>query len=84
MKKTILSMAMLLTLSATVPALAQKHRHTPTTQMVDKQKDTKADAASQEDEGIEAYSDTTSTTTTAFRSQVCQDGNRMWWTTPMI
>jgi len=61
MKKTILSMAMLLTLSATVPALAQKHRHTPTTQMVDKQKDTKADAASQEDEGIEAYSDTTST-----------------------
>lgn len=64
MKKTILSMAMLLTLSATVPALAQKHRHTPRTQMVDKQKDTKADAAnaaSQEDEGIEAYSDTTST-----------------------
>lgn len=64
MKKTILSMAMLLTLSATVPALAQKHRHTPTTQMVDKQKDTKADAAnaaSQEDEGVEAYSDTTST-----------------------
>ena len=55
---------MLLTLSATVPALAQKHRHTPRTQMVDKQKDTKADAAnaaSQEDEGIEAYSDTTST-----------------------
>ena len=64
MKKTILSMAMLLTLSATVPALAQKHRHTPRTQMVDKQKDTKADAAnaaSQEDEGVEAYSDTTST-----------------------
>lgn len=80
-------MAMLLTLSATVPALAQKHRHTPRTQMVDKQNDTKADAAnaaSQEDEGIEAYSDTTSTTMTAFRSQVCQDGNRMWWTTPMI
>lgn len=61
MKKTIISMAMLLTLSATVPALAQKHRHTPRTQMVDKQKDTKADAASQEDEGVEAYSDTTST-----------------------
>lgn len=61
MKKTILSMAMLLTLSATVPALAQKHRHTPRTQMVDKQKDAKADAASQKDEGIEAYSDTTST-----------------------
>ena len=35
MKKTILSMAMLLTLSATVPALAQKHRHTPRTQMED-------------------------------------------------
>lgn len=84
MKKTILSMAMLLTLSATVPALAQKHRHTPRTQMVDKQKDTKADAASQEDEGIEAYSDTTSTDNDSVSAQVCQDGNRMWWTTPMI
>lgn len=86
MKKTILSMAMLLTLSATVPALAQKHRHTPRTQMVDKQKDTKADAAnaaSQKDEGVEAYSDTTSTDNDSvsvtsmpgWKSQVVDDTN---------
>ena len=68
MKKILLSMAVLLTLGSTVPTSAQHHRHTPRTESVAKQpdsKDKKADAdkatgTQAGDAGIEAYSDTSS------------------------
>ena len=74
MKKTIFALAMLLALEGSVPALAQRHRHTPRTTVVDGQSDKRQPAAggshaddkngsSADDkntEGIEAYSDTSS------------------------
>lgn len=71
MKKIIFSMAVLLVLGSSVSADAQRHRHTPRTETVAQQdgggkksvaadKD-KAVADNSEDEGIEAYSDTSST-----------------------
>ena len=52
MKKILLSLVAVMLLGSTVPMEAQRHRHTPCTTVVD---DTKAD------NGIEAYSDTSST-----------------------
>lgn len=52
MKKILLSLVAVMLLGSTVPMDAQRHRHTPRTTVVD---DTKAD------NGIEAYSDTSST-----------------------
>lgn len=71
MKKILLSMAVLLTLGVPASASAQRHRHTPRTETAASRdnKDSKAatadkangtDAASG-NEGIEAYSDTSST-----------------------
>ena len=68
MKRILLSMALLLTLGSTAPVSAQRHRHTPRTESVAQQpgvKDKKAPAdnafgTKQADEGIEAYSDTSS------------------------
>ncbi len=68
MKKLLLSMAVLLTLCSTVPLSAQRHRHTPRTTVVGKSSTGSNNQTSQasapknkdnvEDEGIEAYSDT--------------------------
>ncbi len=52
MKKILLSLVAIMLLGSAVPMEAQRHRHTPRTTVVD---DTKAD------NGIEAYSDTSST-----------------------
>ena len=52
MKKILFSLVAIMLLDSTVPMEAQRHRHTPRTTVVD---DTKAD------NGIEAYSDTSST-----------------------
>ena len=52
MKKILLSLVAVMLLGSAVPMEAQRHRHTPRTAVVD---DTKAD------NGIEAYSDTSST-----------------------
>ncbi len=52
MKKILFSLVVIMLLGSTVPMEAQRHRHTPRTTVVD---DTKAD------NGIEAYSDTSST-----------------------
>ena len=53
MKKLLFTLALFATLTAAVPATAQKHRHTPRTQM---QADT---ATSKKTTAIEAFSDTT-------------------------
>ena len=55
MKKLIFTMALLLTLSVGMQAAGQKHRHTPQEELVD----------SANNNGIEVYSDTTSTDTSA-------------------
>ena len=52
MKKILLSLVAVMLLGSTVPMEAQRHRHTPRTTVVDDTKD---------DNGIEAYSDTSST-----------------------
>ena len=52
MKKSLIAIAMVLTLSINADAVAQKHRHTPRTEQVDSTKDKK--------DAIEAFSDTTS------------------------
>ena len=52
MKKSLIAIAMVLTLSINADAAAQKHRHTPRTEQVDSTKDKK--------DAIEAFSDTTS------------------------
>ena len=57
MKKILLSMALLLTLGSSATVSAQRHRHTPRTETVAK------DSAKSKDEGIEAYSDTSSVAT---------------------
>ena len=55
MKKVLMTLAMLLALGAGVQAAGQKHRHTPQQQeLVD----------STNKDGVEVYSDTTSTDTT--------------------
>ncbi len=51
MRKSLIAIAMVLTLSMTTDAVAQKHRHTPRTEQVDSTKSNDA---------IEAFSDTTS------------------------
>ena len=51
MKKCLLAIAMVLTLSMNADAAAQKHRHTPRTEQVDSSKNKK--------DAIEAFSDTT-------------------------
>ena len=68
MKKILLSMALLLTLGSSAPAVAQRHRHTPRTEKTvqqsaandQKQSADKAIDPKSSDEGIEAYSDTSS------------------------
>lgn len=71
MKRTILSMAVFLALGTPVPVSAQRHRHTPRTETVaqkpsdDRISNAKASAKADKgensnDEGIEAYSDTSS------------------------
>lgn len=57
MKKILLSMALLLTLGSSATVSAQRHRHTPRTETVAK------DSAKSKDEGIEAFSDTSSVAT---------------------
>lgn len=52
MKKILFSLVAIMLLGSTVPMEAQRHRHTPRTAVVDDNKD---------DNGIEAYSDTSST-----------------------
>lgn len=52
MKKILFSLVAIMLLGSTVPMDAQRHRHTPRTTVVDDTKD---------DNGIEAYSDTSST-----------------------
>lgn len=52
MKKILLSLVAVMLLGSAVPMEAQRHRHTPRTTVVDDTKD---------DNGIEAYSDTSST-----------------------
>lgn len=52
MKKILLSLVAIMLLGSAVPMEAQRHRHTPRTTVVDDTKD---------DNGIEAYSDTSST-----------------------
>ncbi|WP_297225816.1 DUF6249 domain-containing protein [uncultured Prevotella sp.] len=52
MKKILFSLVAIMLLGSTVPMEAQRHRHTPRTTVVDDTKD---------DNGIEAYSDTSST-----------------------
>ena len=51
MKKILIAIAMVLTLSMNTEAVAQKHRHTPRTEQVDSTKDNH--------DAIEAFSDTT-------------------------
>ena len=71
MKKALLTLALIMSIGATQVSLASsapKHRYQPSTQQVDKQ----ATAASvnqqvdKSDEGLEAYSDTTSTDTAGY------------------
>ncbi len=54
MRKLLFTLALFATLTAAVPATAQKHRHTPRTQAL-------ADTATSKATAIEAYSDTTAT-----------------------
>ena len=65
MKKILFSLALLLTLGSTAPVSAQHHRHTPRTTTVANQPSASPQASAQAtpqpaDDGIEAYSDTTS------------------------
>lgn len=92
MKKILLSMAVLLAFGSSVPASAQRHRHTPRTETVAKQNDgnTKPQASSGDeasagtagDKGIEAYSDTSSvaavdsTADTGTAAGTVSDSNR--------
>ena len=54
MKKSLIAIVMVLTLSMNAGAAAQKHRHTPRTEQVDSTKNNQS--------AIEAFSDTTATT----------------------
>lgn len=58
MKRYLIAIAMMLTLSLTAGAAAQKHRHTPRTEQVD--------TTQNNQDAIEAYSDTTSTDTASY------------------
>ncbi|MBQ8988431.1 MAG: hypothetical protein IJ067_01910 [Prevotella sp.] len=58
MKKYLIAIAMVLTLSMNADAAAQKHRHTPRTEQVDSTK--------QNHDAIEAFSDTTAVDTTYY------------------
>ena len=60
MKKTLIAMAMLLTIGMGVQAAGQKHRHTPQAELVD----------STSKNAVEVYSDTTSTDTANSSSTV--------------
>lgn len=62
MKKILFSLAVLLALGSSAPADAQRHRHTPRTTVVDKEKaqDAKADDEDVVNGGITAFSDTSS------------------------
>ena len=63
MKKILLSMAVLLMLGSPAQVSAQRHRHTPRTEVTSQQRHDKTGknaAADKPDEGIEAYSDTSS------------------------
>lgn len=65
-KQIFLSLALLLAVGSAAPTYAQRHRHTPRTENVARQSEDKAATtagaakAGGNDEGIEAYSDTTS------------------------
>lgn len=79
MKKILLSMAALLVFGSSVPVDAQRHRHTPRTENVVSASSAKKDDASKsgsasksKDEGIEAFSDTSSVDTS---SSVIYNGN---------
>lgn len=79
MKKILLSMAALLVLGSSVSVDAQRHRHTPRTENVVSALSAKKDDASKsgsasksKDEGIEAFSDTSSVDTS---SSVVYNGN---------
>ena len=68
MKKTILSLALLLVVGGTLPTYAQRHRHTSRTTAVaqTQQSSAKASSANQQDaDELVAYSDTTSVDTSA-------------------
>ena len=79
MKKILLSMAALLVLGSSVQVDAQRHRHTPRTENVVSASSAKKDdvsksssASKSKDEGIEAFSDTSSVDTS---SSVVYNGN---------
>ena len=61
MKKSLIAIAMVLTLSMNADAAAQKHRHTPRTEQVD---------STQNKDAIEAFSDTTTVDTAKNDSYV--------------
>ena len=72
MKKILLSMAVILTLGSSVPVDAQRHRHTPRTETVvstsaasHSSASKKSPASNNKDEGIEAFSDTSSVDTSS-------------------
>lgn len=72
MKKILLSMAVVLTLGSSVPVDAQRHRHTPRTETVvstsaasHSSASKKSQASNNKDEGIEAFSDTSSVDTSS-------------------
>lgn len=67
MKKYLIALAMLLTLSTAAPVAAQKHRHNPAITATVNNKTVKQSSNTTDDggEGIVAYSDTTSIDTTA-------------------
>ena len=73
MKKALLTLALIMSIGATQVSLASsapKHRYHPSTQQVDKKTAASADKT---DEGLEAYSDTTSTDTADYN--VYDDSN---------
>ena len=72
MKKILLSMAVVLTLGSYVPVDAQRHRHTPRTETAvstsaapHSSASKKSQASNNKDEGIEAFSDTSSVDTSS-------------------
>ena len=73
MKKILLSMAVVLTLGSYVPVDAQRHRHTPRTETAvstsaapHSSASKKSPASNNKDEGIEAFSDTSSVDTSSI------------------
>jgi hypothetical protein len=73
MKKCLIAIAMVLALSMNADAAAQKHRHTPRTEQVDSTKNNQ--------DAIEAFSDTTTVADSASQSTVRTGGSSVTITT---